>query len=68
MVRLIERGVGGMVTNAPDELVRIRRERAELTDRRAAPAGGALPARARIARASPDRVLEGPASPGPPRT
>jgi glycerophosphoryl diester phosphodiesterase len=32
MVRLIERGVGGIVTNAPEELVRIRRERANLTD------------------------------------
>ena len=32
MVRLIERGVGGIVTNAPEEAVRIRRERAELTD------------------------------------
>ena len=32
MVRLIERGVGGLVTNAPDELIRIRRERAELSD------------------------------------
>ena len=32
MVRLIERGVGGMVTNAPDILVRIRREREELSD------------------------------------
>jgi glycerophosphoryl diester phosphodiesterase len=32
MVRLIERGVGGLVTNAPDVLIRIRRERADLTD------------------------------------
>jgi glycerophosphoryl diester phosphodiesterase len=32
MLRLIERGVGGIVTNAPDELARIRRERAQLTD------------------------------------
>ncbi len=32
MVRLIERGVGGLVTNAPDALVRIRSERAELSD------------------------------------
>jgi glycerophosphoryl diester phosphodiesterase len=32
MVRLIERGVGGLVTNASDVLVRIRRERSELTD------------------------------------
>ena len=32
MVRLIERGVGGMVTNAPDVLIRIRRERDELSD------------------------------------
>jgi glycerophosphoryl diester phosphodiesterase len=32
MVRLIERGVGGIVTNAPDVLVRIRREREELSD------------------------------------
>jgi glycerophosphoryl diester phosphodiesterase len=32
MVRLIERGVGGMVTNAPDVLIRIRREREELSD------------------------------------
>ena len=27
MVRLIERGVGGLVTNAPEEAIRIRRER-----------------------------------------
>jgi len=32
MVRLIERGVGALVTNAPDVLIRIRREREELTD------------------------------------
>jgi glycerophosphoryl diester phosphodiesterase len=32
MVRLIERGVGGLVTNAPEVLIRIRREREELTD------------------------------------
>jgi glycerophosphoryl diester phosphodiesterase len=32
MVRLIERGVGGMVTNAPDVVIRIRREREELSD------------------------------------
>jgi glycerophosphoryl diester phosphodiesterase len=32
MVRLIERGVGAMVTNAPDVLLRIRREREELSD------------------------------------
>jgi glycerophosphoryl diester phosphodiesterase len=32
MVRLIERGVGSLVTNAPDVLIRIRREREELTD------------------------------------
>src|SRR5262249_10011530 len=32
MVRLIERGVGGIVTNAPDVLLRIRREREELSD------------------------------------
>jgi hypothetical protein len=32
MLRLIERGVGGLVTNAPEELVRIRRERAALSD------------------------------------
>jgi glycerophosphoryl diester phosphodiesterase len=32
MMRLIERGVGGIVTNSPEELVRIRRERAQLTD------------------------------------
>jgi glycerophosphoryl diester phosphodiesterase len=32
MVRLIERGVGGMVTNAPDLLIRIRREREDLSD------------------------------------
>ncbi|HKI19191.1 MAG TPA: glycerophosphodiester phosphodiesterase family protein [Isosphaeraceae bacterium] len=32
MVRLIERGVGGLVTNAPEELIRIRKERAGLTD------------------------------------
>ena len=32
MLRLIERGVGGLVTNAPEELIRIRRERAALGD------------------------------------
>jgi len=32
MVRLIERGVGGLVTNAPDVVIRIRREREELSD------------------------------------
>ena len=32
MVRLIERGVGGLVTNAPEEALRIRRERASLGD------------------------------------
>ncbi len=32
MVRLAERGVGGMVTNVPDVLIRIRREREDLTD------------------------------------
>jgi glycerophosphoryl diester phosphodiesterase len=32
MVRLIERGVGGQVTNAPEELIRIRREWTELSD------------------------------------
>jgi glycerophosphoryl diester phosphodiesterase len=32
MVRLIERGVGGLVTNAPDALIRIRREREEMSD------------------------------------
>jgi glycerophosphoryl diester phosphodiesterase len=32
MVRLVERGVGGLVTDAPDVLIRIRREREELTD------------------------------------
>lgn len=32
MIRLAERGVGGMVTNAPDVLIRIRQEREELTD------------------------------------
>jgi glycerophosphoryl diester phosphodiesterase len=32
MVRLIERGVGGIVTNAPAELVRIRHDRARMTD------------------------------------
>jgi glycerophosphoryl diester phosphodiesterase len=32
MIRLVERGVGGMVTNAPDALIRIRREREELSD------------------------------------
>jgi glycerophosphoryl diester phosphodiesterase len=32
MVRLIERGVWGLVTNAPEELIRIRKDRAELTD------------------------------------
>jgi glycerophosphoryl diester phosphodiesterase len=32
MLRLIERGVGGQVTNAPEELIRIRRERAALSD------------------------------------
>ncbi|MGP0064012.1 MAG: glycerophosphodiester phosphodiesterase [Isosphaeraceae bacterium] len=31
MVRLIERGVGGLVTNAPEEAIRIRRERAMLS-------------------------------------
>ena len=31
MVRLIERGVGGLVTNAPEEAIRIRRERATLS-------------------------------------
>jgi glycerophosphoryl diester phosphodiesterase len=30
MVRLIERGIGGLVTNAPEEAIRIRRERATL--------------------------------------
>jgi glycerophosphoryl diester phosphodiesterase len=30
MVRLIERGVGGLVTNAPEEAIRIRRERSTL--------------------------------------
>jgi glycerophosphoryl diester phosphodiesterase len=32
MVKWIERGVGGLVTNAPEELVRIREQRASLTD------------------------------------
>jgi glycerophosphoryl diester phosphodiesterase len=32
MVRLIERGVGGIVTNAPEVLLRIRHEREELSD------------------------------------
>jgi glycerophosphoryl diester phosphodiesterase len=32
MLRLIERGVGGLVTNGPEELIRIRRERAALGD------------------------------------
>jgi glycerophosphoryl diester phosphodiesterase len=32
MVRLIERGVGGLVTNAPDVVIRVRREREELSD------------------------------------
>ena len=32
MTRLIERGVGGLVTNAPEEAIRIRRERAALGD------------------------------------
>jgi glycerophosphoryl diester phosphodiesterase len=32
MLRLIERGVGGLVTNAPEEVIRIRRERAALSD------------------------------------
>jgi glycerophosphoryl diester phosphodiesterase len=32
MVRLIERGVGGQVTNAPEELIRIRSEWAALSD------------------------------------
>ena len=32
MVRLIERGVGGLVTNAPEVVIRIRRDRAELSD------------------------------------
>jgi glycerophosphoryl diester phosphodiesterase len=32
MVRLIERGVGGLVTNAPDLVIRVRREREELGD------------------------------------
>jgi glycerophosphoryl diester phosphodiesterase len=32
MVRLIERGVGRLVTNSPEELIRIRRERAGMTD------------------------------------
>jgi glycerophosphoryl diester phosphodiesterase len=32
MVRLIERGVEGLVTNAPEEAIRIRRERAALSD------------------------------------
>jgi glycerophosphoryl diester phosphodiesterase len=32
MVRLIERGVGRLVTNRPEDLVRIRRERAQMTD------------------------------------
>ncbi len=32
MVKLIERGVGGLVTNVPEELIRIRKERAGLTD------------------------------------
>ena len=32
MNRLIERGVGGLVTNAPEEAIRIRRERAALGD------------------------------------
>ena len=31
MVRLIERGVGGIVTNAPEEAIRIRNERAKLS-------------------------------------
>ncbi len=30
MLRLIERGVGGLVTNAPEEAIRIRRERSTL--------------------------------------
>ena len=32
MVRLIERGVGGLVTNAPDVVIRIRRDREEMSD------------------------------------
>jgi glycerophosphoryl diester phosphodiesterase len=32
MVRLIERGVGRLVTNAPDELIRIREQRAQMSD------------------------------------
>jgi glycerophosphoryl diester phosphodiesterase len=32
MLRLIERGVGRIVTNAPAELIEIREERAEMTD------------------------------------
>lgn len=32
MVRLIERGVGGLVTNAPEALVRIRRDREAMSD------------------------------------
>ena len=32
MVHLIERGVGGLVTNAPDLVIRVRREREELSD------------------------------------
>jgi glycerophosphoryl diester phosphodiesterase len=32
MIRLIERGVGGLVTNAPEALLRIRRERDALSD------------------------------------
>jgi glycerophosphoryl diester phosphodiesterase len=32
MVRLVERGVGGLVTNAPEQAIQIRRERAALGD------------------------------------
>jgi glycerophosphoryl diester phosphodiesterase len=31
-LRLVERGVGGLVTNAPDELIRLRRELTALSD------------------------------------
>jgi glycerophosphoryl diester phosphodiesterase len=32
MVRLIERGVGGLVTNAPDVVIRLRREHEEMSE------------------------------------
>ena len=53
MVRLIERGVGGLVTNAPDEAVRIRRERAGADRFRAQAADRAVSAGARRSEIAP---------------